>query len=40
MSDRDFPASIMARPAAARVAAVALGIAFLWLAIAWAVSLP
>jgi hypothetical protein len=40
MSDPDFPVSMMARPAATRIAAVTLCIAFLWLAIAWAVSFP
>jgi hypothetical protein len=35
-----FHSSLMARSAAARLLAAALGIGILWLAIAWAVSLP
>jgi hypothetical protein len=37
---RELPLSLMARSAAARLLAVAVVIAGLWLAIAWAVSLP
>jgi hypothetical protein len=35
-----FQASLLARPAAVRVAVVAVGLVPLWLAIAWAVAVP
>jgi hypothetical protein len=40
MVGRSLSTSLLARSAATRVAFVAVGIALLWLAIAWAVSLP
>ena len=37
---REIPVSLMARSAGARLAGVLVVVACLWLAIAWAVSLP